>query len=120
MAAGLATLRELQKQDYAALEERTLALATELKSILESKGLPVTLNHVASIFTLFLTEGPVTDFPSASTADGESFSKYYEQMRAQGVNIAPSGFECTFTSFAHTDEDFEKTLEAARKVRFQA
>jgi glutamate-1-semialdehyde 2,1-aminomutase len=120
MAAGLATLRELQKQDYAALEERTLALATELKSILESKGLPVTLNHVASIFTLFLTEGPVTDFPSASTADGESFSKYYEQMRAQGVNIAPSGFECTFTSFAHTDEDFEKTLEAARKVQFQA
>jgi len=120
MAAGLATLRELQKQDYAALEERTLALATELKSILESKGLPVTLNHVASIFTLFLTEGPVTDFPSASTADGKSFSKYYEQMRAQGVNVAPSGFECTFTSFAHTDEDFEKTLEAARKVRFQA
>jgi glutamate-1-semialdehyde 2,1-aminomutase len=116
MAAGLATLRELQKQDYAALEKRTLELATELKSILESKGLPVTLNHVASIFTLFLTEGPVTDFPSASTADGETFAKYYAQMRAAGVNVAPSGFECSFTSFAHTDEDFEKTLEAARAV----
>ncbi|WP_022661219.1 glutamate-1-semialdehyde 2,1-aminomutase [Paucidesulfovibrio longus] len=117
MAAGLATLRELARQDYAALEARTLAFATELKAIIESKGLPATLNHIASIFTLFLAEGPVTDFPSASKADGKAYASFYGQMRQAGVNLAPSGFECAFTSFAHTEEDYAKTLDAARRAQ---
>ena len=116
MAAGLATLRELAKQDYAALEVRTLAFATELKGILEAKGAAVTLNQIASIFTLFLTAGPVTDFESASKADSAAYANYYACMRESGVNLAPSGFECSFTSFAHTDGDYEKTLEAARRA----
>lgn len=118
MAAGLATLKALATRDYAALTARTEAFSRELENILRSKGLPVTRNHIASIFTLFFTETPVTDFPSAQTADSGLFVSFYQQMRQQGIYLAPSGFECAFTSFAHSDEDLERTLDAARRVSF--
>ena len=118
MAAGLATLKALQSKDYAGLTARTDAFSRELENILRGKGAPVTRNHIASIFTLFFTESPVTDFPSAQTADGELFVTFYQQMREQGIYLAPSGYECAFTSFAHSDEDLERTLDAARNVRF--
>lgn len=118
MAAGLATLKALAEMDYPALAARTDSFSAELEKILRSKGAPVTRNHVASILTLFFTDTPVTDFPSAQTADNAAFVSFYQQMREQGIYLAPSGFECAFTSFAHSDEDLERTLEAARKVRF--
>jgi len=118
MAAGLATLKALATKDYAALTARTESFSKELENILRSKGLPVTRNHIASIFTLFFTETPVTDFPSAQTADSGLFVSFYQQMRQQGIYLAPSGFECAFTSFAHSDEDLERTLDAARRVTF--
>jgi glutamate-1-semialdehyde 2,1-aminomutase len=118
MAAGLATRRRLEACDYDALERRTLAFARDLKSVLEEKGLPVQMNHVASIFTLFFTKTPVTDFATAKTMDTEAYATFFRQMREAGVNLAPSGYECTFTSFAHTEEDFAATLDAARRVRF--
>jgi glutamate-1-semialdehyde 2,1-aminomutase len=118
MAAGLATLKALSGMDYAALAARTDAFSAELEKILRSNGAAVTRNHVASIFTLFFTDTPVVDFPSAQTADSAIFISFYQQMREQGIYLAPSGFECAFTSFAHSDKDLERTLEAARKVRF--
>ena len=118
MAAGLATLKTLALQDYEGLAERTGTFAQKLKGILQSKGVPVQLNHIASIFTLFFAEDPVTDFMSSKKADQKLFVKYYQQMRKQGIYLAPSGFECSFTSFAHSDEDLLRTLEAADKVVF--
>ncbi|MFP4517802.1 MAG: glutamate-1-semialdehyde 2,1-aminomutase [Desulfovibrionales bacterium] len=116
MAAGLETLKLLSQSDYEGLARRTKALAEELESILESKGAAVQLNSQASIFTLFFAEEPVTDFSSASKADGERFASFYRQMREGGIYFAPSGFECAFTSFAHTEQDFAMTLDVARKV----
>ncbi|MGE4441925.1 MAG: glutamate-1-semialdehyde 2,1-aminomutase [Desulfomicrobium sp.] len=118
MAAGLATLKALAKKDYSALAARTDDFSRELENILRSKGAPVTRNHIASIFTLFFTDSSVTDFPTAQKADSGIFISFYQQMREQGIYLAPSGFECAFTSFAHSDQDLERTLEAARKVRF--
>ncbi len=118
MAAGLATLKALAKKDYIALAARTDDFSRELENILRSKGVPVTRNHIASIYTLFFTDTPVVDFRTAQTADSDIFIAFYQQMREQGIYLAPSGFECAFTSFAHSDQDLERTLEAARKVRF--
>ena len=118
MAAGLATLNALSKKDYAGLAARTESFSRELENILHSKGAPVSRNHIASIFTIFFTEAPVTDFPSAQTSDSSMFVTFYQQMREQGIYLAPSGFECAFTSFAHSEQDLERTLDAARKVRF--
>lgn len=118
MAAGLATLQELSTRDYAGLAARTESFSRELAQILKAKGVPVHRTQVASLFTLFFTDTAVTDFSSAQTADAQLFTKFYQQMRAQGIYFAPSGFECAFTSFAHTDEDLERTLEAAHKITF--
>lgn len=117
MAAGIATLRGLMASDYAALEARTRKFAGELADILRAKGQAITLNHVASMFTLFFTATPVTDYATAKTGDSAAYGEFYRQMRAHGVNLAPSGFECAFTSFAHTDADLAATLEAAKKVK---
>lgn len=118
MIAGLETLRILSTSDYDGLEQRTKKLAESLADILRKKGVPVTLNQVASMFTMFFTKDAVTDFESAKTSDGAVFTQYYRQMRDQGIYLAPSGFECTMVSFAHSDEDMEKTLAAAENVNF--
>ncbi|MGE4538028.1 MAG: glutamate-1-semialdehyde 2,1-aminomutase [Desulfovibrio sp.] len=118
MAAGLATLKTLKNADYAGLAGRTKAFAEELAAILRDKGAPVWLNQAGSLFTLFFCEGPVTNFEDAKKSDTTRFAAYYQQMRAAGVFLAPSAFECVFTSFAHTEDDFARTLDAARSVKF--
>ncbi|UJX42267.1 glutamate-1-semialdehyde 2,1-aminomutase [Desulfovibrio sp. JY] len=118
MAAGLATLKTLKNADYAGLAGRTKAFAEELAAILRDKGAPVWLNQAGSLFTLFFCEGPVTNFEDAKKSDTARFAAYYQQMRAAGVFLAPSAFECVFTSFSHTEDDFARTLDAARSVKF--
>lgn len=118
MAAGVATLQALQQCDYMDLTRKTKALANELKDILEERGAQIQLNCMASLFTLFFVPDPVTDFVSASRADAKIYASFFRQMRKAGIALAPSAFECAFTSFAHTEEDFEKTLDAARTVQF--
>ncbi|QGY39123.1 glutamate-1-semialdehyde 2,1-aminomutase [Pseudodesulfovibrio cashew] len=118
MAAGLATLKRLQECDYDVLEARTKAFAEELASIVASKGKPTFLNQVGSAFTMYFSDKPVTNMIESGQCDADTFASYWQQMMAQGIYLAPAGFECAFTSFAHTDEDFEKTLEAAKQVKF--
>jgi len=117
MAAGLATLAKLKNADYAGLASRTKALAEELAAILRGKGAPVTLTCMGSLFTLFFCDGPVTNFDDAKKGDAAIYASFYNQMRDAGIILAPSAYECAFTSFAHSDDDFARTLDAARGVK---
>lgn len=117
MAAGAATLRTLSKMDYGELEERTRDFANQLRDVLEPKAGPIQLNAIGSLFTLFFTPDAVTDFPTAQKTDTALYGSFYRQMRDQNIYLSPANFECTFTSFAHTKEDFDTTLEAAKKVQ---
>ena len=118
MAAGLATLGALKKADYDGLAARTKALAEEMAAILREKGAPVYLTQVASLFTLFFCPGPVTDFESAKAGDADRYASFYKQMREAGIILAPSAYECAFTSFAHSEDDYARTLDAVRGVKF--
>ncbi|MGM0645350.1 MAG: glutamate-1-semialdehyde 2,1-aminomutase [Thermodesulfobacteriota bacterium] len=118
MAAGATTLRLLAKSDYRALAESSRKFAEQMQSLLQEKGVPVTLNIVGSAFTLFFTPDPVNDFTGAKRQDADLFRTFYHQLLQKGIYIAPSGFECTFVSFAHEKVDFEETLEAVRSVKF--
>ena len=118
MAAGLATLNILKRSDYAALEARVSAFVAELEQILKSKGVPVQIPHIASLFTIYFTEAPLRDFASVQTSDVALFESFFKQMREQGIFMAPSAFEANMLSFAHSEEDFAKALEAARNVKF--
>jgi len=116
MAAGIATLTLLAKADYAGLAARTEQLARELAGIIEAKGARVQCNVMASAFTLFFAPVPVTNYETAKTSDAARYAAFYRSMRQAGVMLAPSGYECAFTSFAHGDEDFAATIEAARRA----
>ena len=118
MAAGLATLNKLKTSDYAGLTERTTALAEEMATILREKGAPVTLTRIASLFTLFFCDGPVTNFDQAKKGDAARYASFYQQMRQAGIILAPSAYECAFTSFAHSADDYARTLDAVRGVQF--
>ena len=118
MAAGLATLNILKRSDYAALEAKVSAFVAELEQILKSKGVPVQIPHIASLFTIYFTEASLRDFASVQTSDVALFESFFKQMREQGIFMAPSAFEANMLSFAHSEEDFAKALEAARNVKF--
>ncbi|MBU3831369.1 MAG: aminotransferase class III-fold pyridoxal phosphate-dependent enzyme, partial [Candidatus Desulfovibrio faecigallinarum] len=118
MAAGIATLSLLKGRDYAGLEARTAAFAHELESILKAKGCPIQVHTIASMFTPYFSDEPVTCFAEVQRCDQMLFTEFYQQMRRQGIYLAPSAFETGMVSFAHTDEDFARALDAARKVSF--
>lgn len=118
MAAGLATLGILRKADYDGLENRTRAFAYSMRDIIAAKGVPLQMPTLASMFCPYFSEHEVTDFADAQKCDQKLFTSFYKQMRAQGIYLAPSGYETGMVSFAHTDEDFNRALDAARKVMF--
>ncbi|MFQ6132059.1 MAG: glutamate-1-semialdehyde 2,1-aminomutase [Armatimonadota bacterium] len=115
MAAGLATIRQLRAEGvYAQLEERSALLEEGLLDAARQAGVPVTINRVGSMMTLFFTADPVTDFDSSSAADGERYARFFHAMLDRGIALAPSKAEAAFVSTAHTRQDIEKTIEAAR------
>ena len=116
MAAGIATLDLLQGKSYAALEKMTEALCNGYRDLFARKGIPVRINRVGSMFTLFFTGEEVTDFASASRSDTERFGRFFQGMLKEGISLAPAQFEAGFVSFAHTDEDISQTLDACGKV----
>lgn len=117
MAAGLATLKVLGEGGvYAFLEEKGRKLLEGLRDAARTAGLSVVLNRVGSMGSLFFTDRPVTDFASAAASDAGLFRRYYTRMLEQGVYLAPSPFEATFVSLAHTDEELEATLACAARA----
>lgn len=117
MASGIATLGALNACNYGDLEKQCLWFANELKGII-SRKVAVQVPAIASMFGIFFTENPVHDFASAKACNVAYYAKFYKQMRDEGIYLAPSPFETGMLSFAHTQEDFEKTLRAAEKVVF--
>ncbi len=118
MAAGLATLRLLKECDYDALETRTRHFAGELEAILRAKGVPIQVHTMASMFTPYFSDSPITCFADVQRCDQALFETFYKQMREAGVYLAPSAFETGMVSFAHSEDDFSVALDAARKVTF--
>ncbi|MFH1077456.1 MAG: glutamate-1-semialdehyde 2,1-aminomutase [Pseudomonadota bacterium] len=117
MAAGMATLKQLQKQGfYEGLEERSASLAEGLRKAASETGVPVTINRSGSMIGLFFTDRPVESFRDAQASDLARFARYYLQMLESGVYCAPSQYEAVFVSSAHTKKDIETTIQAARKV----
>ncbi|MBM4314924.1 MAG: glutamate-1-semialdehyde-2,1-aminomutase [Deltaproteobacteria bacterium] len=116
MAAGIATLDLLKDSDYSSIEKMTETLCNGYRDLFARKGLPVRINRVGSMFTLFSTAGEVTDFASASKSDTERFGRFFQGMLKEGIYLAPAQFEAGFVSFAHTDGDIARTLEACGKV----
>ena len=117
MAAGLATLKQLQQPGvYEHLENQSRRLATGLAAAAQQAGIAATVDHVGSMLGMFFTDREVRNFEDAKTCDLTRFSAFYQGMRQQGIYIAPSQFEALFISAAHSDEHIDTTIEAANRV----
>lgn len=116
MAAGVTTLRLLREEVYDQLEATAERLQRGLAEAAERADIPVTLNRVGSMIGMFFREGPVEDYAAVAAADQARFARWFRGMLHEGVYLPPSQFETVFVSAAHTPEDIDRTLEAARKV----
>jgi glutamate-1-semialdehyde 2,1-aminomutase len=107
VSAGLAMLRHIRTHPeiYAQLEASAAALCSELPAAL-------TINRVGSMFTLFFTQTPVSDYETAKTSDTAKFGRFFHHLLERGVYFPPSQFEAAFLSTAHTAEDIAHTRQA--------
>ncbi len=116
VAAGLATLEQLGAPGlYQKLEGISKRIEDGLKAGLADAGLTGRVQRVGSMLTLFFNDGrPVHDFADAQAADHGKFKRFFHGMLERGIYLPPSGYEAWFVSLAHSDEDVERTIEAAR------
>lgn len=113
VSAGIETLKILEEnQDkiYTRLEK----ISAQLENAMQESGMNV--NRVGSIMTVFFTNEKVKDYDTAKTADTARFAEYFRHMQDSGVYTAPSQFEAMFVSFAHTDGDIDKTINAIKSL----
>jgi len=113
MAAGLATLDELDKPGvYEDLGSKTNWLVSEMEDILKRNSIPYACRQVGSMFGFFFIDQDVYCYEDALNCDTARFNAYFREMLNQGIYLAPSAFEAGFVSLAHSEEDLEKTRDA--------
>lgn len=117
MTAGIKTLELLQKPGtYERLHTMTKKLADGLLAAAKETGHAACGGSLSAMFGLFFTEGPVHSYTDAKQSDLAKFGQFHRGMLERGVYMAPSQFEAGFTSLAHTEEDVDRTIAAAREV----
>jgi glutamate-1-semialdehyde 2,1-aminomutase len=118
MAAGLKTLELIDNEEFwLALDAKTKMLVDGLAAAAVEAGIPVAVEHMGGMFGLVFTDdGPVRTYAQVAGADIERFKAFFHGMLSRGIYMAPSAFEAGFVSIAHSDDDLEETIAAARAV----
>ena len=120
VAAGVATLRELQRPGtYERLEASANRLTDGIAAAFAQAEIPSTINRVGSMFTGFFNPGTVTTLSEVEKSDTATYGRYFHALLERGVYIAPSQFEAGFVSVAHTDADIDRTIVAVRDALSQ-
>ncbi|MBX5464808.1 MAG: glutamate-1-semialdehyde 2,1-aminomutase [Clostridia bacterium] len=117
VAAGLATLRELERpgvyEHLARLGERW---RNGLQEAARQAGVPLTVNGRGSMSTPFFTGEPVRDLEGARRASGARYAAFFHGMLERGFYLPPSPFEANFLSTVHDERLVDLALEAAGEV----
>jgi glutamate-1-semialdehyde 2,1-aminomutase len=118
MAAGYATLSYLRehKDIYAKLDKLAGEVVAGVAAAAKDSGVTMCHNRVGSMFTWFFTQGPVTDWASAEKCDTKAFGSFFRAMLENGIYLPPSQFEAAFMGAAHTEQDAQQTIAAAKQA----
>lgn len=123
MTAGLETLKiitappEPGEPDYSrVLTIKTKKLVLGVAQKAKEAGVTLQVQQAGSMFGFFFSPVEVVDYETSAAADQEAFRVWFKAMLEQGIYIAPSQFETLFMSGAHTDEEIDRTIEAAGKA----
>ncbi|MBY4838754.1 glutamate-1-semialdehyde 2,1-aminomutase [Pantoea sp. DY-5] len=117
MAAGFACLSQIaQPGTHSTLTNLTTQLAQGLLAAAKAENIPLVINHVGGMFGIFFTDADeVTCYQDVTQCDVERFKRFFHLMLEEGVYLAPSAFEAGFMSLAHSEEDIQRTIDAARR-----
>jgi len=115
-AAGLATLSLLDAEAYRRLDEVAGQLAAGVQAAFDGAGLPARVQRAGNLFSVFLTKDEVLDYATAREQDTGAYARFFHAMLDRGVYLPPSAYEAWFVSIAHTDDDVEHVLAAAREA----
>jgi len=117
MRAGIAALRQLTKPGlYEEMKQLAGHLVSGLRAALADAGVPAQVNAFGSLATVFFAPGPVKNYADAKRSDTKRYARFFREMLARGIFLAPSQFEAAFLSAAHTSADIDRTLAVAREV----
>ncbi len=117
MTAGLATLKLIAQPDfYSKLNTTTQSLLQGLEERARAARIPFMTHQIGSMFGLFFTDKNIATFADVKQSNVEQFKRFFHQMLAAGVYLAPSAYEAGFVSAAHGDVEIEQTLLAAEKA----
>ncbi|MDE1766958.1 MAG: glutamate-1-semialdehyde 2,1-aminomutase [Thaumarchaeota archaeon] len=114
--ASVKTMNKNKNKLYPSLEKACRSLASSLGDLASDMGIPHQINHASSMFQMFFTDKRVVDYTTAKAADAAKFKKLFNGLLKNGIFVAPSQFETVFLSFAHTDEDLKKAIDAYEKA----
>ncbi|AIR87361.1 glutamate-1-semialdehyde aminotransferase [Pantoea sp. BL1] len=117
MAAGFACLTQIaQPGTHSTLTDLTTQLSEGLLAAAKAENIPLVINHVGGMFGIFFTDAEsVTCYADVTKCDVERFKRFFHLMLEEGVYLAPSAFEAGFMSLAHSQEDIQRTIDAARR-----
>ena len=116
MAAGMATMEILRKKDYSYVNDYAARLERELNSIIGEYGINAVVNRCYSMFQIFFSSKNVIDYNTATKSDTSKFNKLFHGLLQKGIFFPPSQYETEFISFAHSEKDFQTTVDAISAV----
>ena len=115
-AAGLAALAQLDAGAYERLDAKAARLVAGLLGAFTDAGVAAQVTQAGTLAGLFFAPEPVTNYAAAQDADHERYARFFHGMLDRGVYFAPSGYETTFVSLAHSDEIIDDTIAIATEV----
>ena len=115
-AAGLATLQKLDDNAYSKLHDTAEHLADALADAFDASGVDTQVTRAGTLVGMFFSAAPIANYADAQQADHPRYAKWFHAMLAEGIYVAPSGYETMFPGLAHTDESIEITASAARRA----
>ena len=115
VSAAIATLKQMRRQSiHSRLERACASLADNVSDCAKSLGIEHSINRVASMFQIFFTREPITDYASATRSDRAAFYRLFRGLLKEGVFVPPSQFETAFLSAAHSMQELERVASAYR------
>ena len=100
---------------YDTLEQTSARLEAGLVQAAADAAVPVTINRVGSILSCFFADRPVRNFADVQATNIARFKRFFAEMIKRGIYLAPSAYEAMFVSLAHSQEDIDATIQAARE-----
>jgi len=120
MSAGIATLDQLSAADvYTKIEKLAAKFVGAIRETIQAEKIPAQVNSIGSLATVFFTQQPVNNYSDAKKSDTGRYTQYFRNMLERGIFLAPSQFEASFVSAAHTEPDMDFAIKAAQESLHQ-